>query len=96
MNIRDMHFNDWHIYATDSILKGNACVSVSTCIENYAVPLAAIGWEAHLMNFIYEFTFNIGLIISELNVRVALAKFIIIVLKTSGTVNARLTLTQEI
>lgn len=91
MNIGNMYLHDWRRNCTDGILQGYGRVSIRTGIQHNAIIR-----KACFMNFIYQLSFHIRLVIRKLYRWIPLFQFFQITFKRFGSINGRLPFAQQV
>ena len=90
-DVADMHFDGRCRNGSNGIVKGDAGVAVAAGID-----YDAIGGKAHFVDVVDDFTLDVTLEITYLDVGIALAEFIYILLHCDGAIYLRLSESGEI
>ena len=71
VDIGDVNLYHRSLEGADAVLQGNARVGVGTGVEHYSVAT-----ETYLLQFVYQLTLNVALVVANLNVRIEAAQLL--------------------
>src|SRR5574344_1247081 len=91
MNITNMDFYDWAFQTADTVLQGNTSMRICACIKDYSIIR-----KSYFLRFIYQFAFDIALIIFYVNIRIFCLKLRKIALERVAAIYTWFTYTKQI
>ena len=91
MYIRDMNLNHRSGDRPDRILQSNGRMGVGTRVQNDTVRI-----ETRLLYLVYQLSFDVGLKIVYLYIRILFTEFGKLVFKSNTAINGRFTFSQQI